>query len=98
MINAVTNLYSDNGLLGVLPAAGYPVAGALPAGSIYSNGGAVSVVPGITPNPAAPALFFGFITASQLLSLGGGNLPYGGVTPGSGRLWNPGGLGEVWIA
>ena len=91
-------LYDNGGVLGVEPDQDYPDAGTLPPGSIYSNGGVVSVVPGVIPNPAAAAVFFGLISAQTLLALGGGNLPWSGVTTGSNQLWNPGGLGEVWIA
>ena len=104
-----TNLTDDGGVLALVsvPGSGYPTApttggghgGArtpLPAGSVWSNGGAVSVIPGITPNPLTPPVFYGAVTAAQLLLSGGGNLPL--MNPGIGtmQLWNNG--GEVAIA
>lgn len=91
----VSNLYNNGGVLTVMAAAGYPTGSAVP-GAVYSNGapgddGSVGVVPGMMPNPSAPAVFFPPITAAELLSLGGGNLPLSGGTPGSGQLWNNGG-------
>jgi hypothetical protein len=95
---AGAGLYNNGGVLGVDPDEDYPPAGSLPPGSIYSNNGVVSVVPGIIPDPGAMKIFFGDIDADTLLALGGGNLPFSGVTAGSLQLWNPGGLGEVWVA
>ncbi|MDR3445989.1 hypothetical protein [Dyella sp.] len=92
VINAVT-LSSDGGVLVVNPFAGYPSnSTSLPPGNIYSNGGAVCVVPGITPNPSAPPVYFGSITADELYSLGGGNLPLTNPGVGTGQLWNNGGV------
>jgi len=61
-------------------------------GEVYSNGGELAVVPGITPNPTAPPVYFGSITAFQLQALGGGNLPLTQPTVGSNQLWNNGGV------
>lgn len=94
-----TNLYSDAGVLCVLPAAGYPSAGTLPGGSIYSNGGVVSVVPSAAPIAGTP-VFFGAITAAQLLAQGSAGLGWTPPAAGSKQLWIPGGAngGDVWIA
>ena len=98
IINAITGLYNDGGALGVFPATGYPPAGSLPGGSIYSNGGVVSVVPGGTHLVGSP-VFFG-LTAAQLLALGGLGLPWTAPVTGGGQLWIPGGVsgGDIWIA
>lgn len=95
---STTGLYSSGGVLGVSsPATGYPTSDAgLTAGAVWSNGGVVSVVPGITPDPAAAPVFFGGITASALLALGGGNLPLSRPGLGSQQLWNS--SGEIWVA
>lgn len=83
-------LYSTGGALGVLTGAGYPTAlGALPAGSLWSNGGLVSIVPPTTPAPAPPVYFPG-VSASALLATGGANLPTSPGPAGSGILWNDG--------
>jgi hypothetical protein len=91
-----TLLFDDGGWLVVSPAANYPTsATSLPAGSIWSNGALVTVVPGITPNPSAPPVFFGVVTAAALLALGGGNLPLTNPGAGSLQLWNSGGVVAV---
>jgi hypothetical protein len=89
-------LFNDGGVLGVPAGASWPAsAGALAAGSFYSNGGVATIVPGGTPVVSA-AVFFGSITASALLALGGNTLPIVAPTIGSLQLWNNG--DEVWIA
>lgn len=90
----VAALYNDGGLLGVTSAAGYPTTSAGAAGSIWSNGGAVSVVPGGTPVLGAP-VFFGSVTAAALLALGGLGLPLTDPQVLN-QLWNNG--GEVLIS
>ena len=75
---------------------GYPTsATGLPAGSVWSNAGNVNVVPGITPNPTAPKLYFATTDALGLLGIGGGNLPLTAGTTGSGQIWNNGGVVTV---
>ena len=87
---------NDGGVLVLLPPGGYPSApDGLPPGSVWSNGLAVSIIPGITPNPSAPPVYYGSITPVGLFSLGGGNLPTSPPTPGSLQLWNNGGLACV---
>jgi len=92
--------FNDGGVLAFLDGqvpAGWPTSpNGLAPGSVYSNGNAVGIVPGIIPNPTAPKLFLGSITAAQLLLTGGGNLPLTPPTTGSFQLWNNG--GEVAIA
>jgi hypothetical protein len=93
----INYLADDGGVLIVLSGSGYPTStSGLVAGSIWSNGGNVSVVPGVLPNPFAPPVYFGSISSSVLLALGGGNLPLISQSPGSGQLWNNG--GEVSIS
>lgn len=84
--SAATGLYDNNGVLGVVDTAGWPATSAGAAGSVWSNGGAASVVPGGTLVPGAP-VFFGSITAAQLLALGGLGLSTTSPTPGSLQLW-----------
>lgn len=80
---------------------GFPVAingsppDGLPAGAVYNNGRTLCVVPGVTPNPGAPAVYFGQITPAQLLALGAGNLPTDAPT-GSLQLYSP--AGQIFIA
>lgn len=69
----------------------------LPAGSVYYNAGVVGIVPGVTPNPAAPPLYFADnLTAAYLLQIGGGNLPYVPIEFGNGQITNKD--GEAWIS
>jgi hypothetical protein len=92
-IPPTTLLSNDGGWLIVSNAAGWPSSSvALPAGALWSNGALATVVPGVTPDPSAPGVFFGSITAAALLALGGGNLPLSNPGPGSGQLWNQGGV------
>lgn len=106
------NIYNDSGVLAFHTApAGWPISPiGLPPGSVWNNGLTVGVVTlrdfgppgdfdtdfGPIPDPAAPPLFFGSITADQLLLLGGGNLPTSNPGPGTLQLWND--LGIVSIA
>ncbi len=96
--SVATNLYNDDGVLALVDSTGWPMssgAAAIP-GNFWSNGGVVSIVSGSTPNPLAPPVYFGSITSSSLLALGGANLPTGIAVTGTLQLWNNG--GEVWIA
>lgn len=96
-VNASTNLNDDGGVLALVDPSSWPASpSGLAAGAFWSNGGVVTVVPGITPDPAAPPVVFGAVLASELLAMGGGNLPLTSPAPFSNRLWNSG--GEVWIA
>jgi hypothetical protein len=88
---------SDGGVLLVNPIVGYPTTPlGLSPGQLWSNSGVVNVVPGVTPNPTAPPVYFSGISAAGFFALGGGNLPLTGPTAGTGQLWNNG--GEVNIA
>ena len=62
----------------------------LAAGAVWNNGLTIGVIPGITPNPSAPPVFFGSVTSSSLLAAGGGNLPLGDPNRVN-QLWNNGG-------
>jgi hypothetical protein len=88
---------NDGGVLQMTAPLNYPISPAgLPAGSIWYNGGTIAVVPGITPNPLAPPVYFnGALTAAGLLALGGGNLPLTPPTTGSLQLWNNAGLVSI---
>jgi len=95
----LTNLYNDNGVLLVDPTAMWQVTEPTNPG-VWSNGGVASVGPGATPDPLAPPIIFGSITAAGLLGIGGFNLPFTTPPAGSLQLWNPGGTsgGDIWIA
>lgn len=85
-----SGLINDGGVLQLVDGFGYPTdPTSLPDGAVWNNGLAVGVVPGIIPDPLAPPVFFGFITAAQLLALGGGDLPLTQPS-GSSQLWNNG--------
>jgi hypothetical protein len=85
------SLWDDGG---VLVLASYvddwPLSAGMP-GQLYDNGLAVSVVLPTTPVPAPP-VYFGSITATELLALGGANLPITEPMSGSLQLWNNEGL------
>ncbi|WP_261505714.1 hypothetical protein [Burkholderia multivorans] len=81
---------NDGGVLWMTAPLNYPTSPlGLPTGAVWYNGGTVSVIPGGS-GTGAP-VFFGSITASALLALGGGGLPTSnpGVTN---QLWNNGGV------
>lgn len=95
VINATLGLANNGGVLQVITPVGWPTsATGLPAGAVWDAGGAVYVIPGITPNPFAPPIFFNSITAAGLLALGGGNLPL--IDPvNRDQIWNNGGIACV---
>lgn len=88
------NLYNDGGVLALTAAPpGYPTSPVgLPHGALWNNGLTIAVIPGIVPNPAAPPIYFGMITAQDLLAAGGGNLPLSNPGAGTLQLWNDGGM------
>jgi len=92
----VDSFVNDGGVLYLPYALTYPTSSVgLAAGSVWWNGGVISVVPGVTPNPSAPAVYFQYTFPAQLLSLGGGNLPLSNPGPGTGQLWNNGGVVSI---
>jgi len=96
VLTASTNLVNLSGVLHVIPTTGYPTSpSGLVPGTVWSNSGVVSVVPGVTPNPAAPPVYFGAISSAQLLELGGGNLPLVAQASGSLQLWNNSGVVNI---
>jgi hypothetical protein len=93
-LNFVTDSFINDGGVVYLPyALTYPTSPlGLAAGAVWWNGGVISVIPGHTPDPSAPPLYFQYTFPAQLLSLGGGNLPLSNPGVGSGQLWNNGGV------
>lgn len=92
-INFISVILVNNGqVLQMTAPVDYPSSpGGLAAGSVWYNGGTVGVVPGATPDPTAPPVYFGVITADELLALGGGNLPTTDPLVLN-QLWNDGGV------
>ena len=87
---------NDGGVLQLTASTGYPTnPTGLSPGALWDNGGVVSVIPGITPNPSAPPVFFGIATPSAFVSIGGGNLPLSRPAAGSNQLWNNGGVVSI---
>lgn len=83
---------NDGGILQLTAPLDYPLTPfGLAAGAVWYNGGAVSVIDGVVPNPAAPPVYFASLTPPVLLALGGGNLPLTDPV-NAGQLWNNGGL------
>lgn len=95
----LTNLYDDGGLLALTaPPAAYPTSPTgLPVGAVWNNGLSISVIGPTTPNPAAPPILFGSITAAALLAIGGADLPLSDPFRIN-QLWNNGGLICVSLA
>ncbi|MCX7178046.1 MAG: hypothetical protein NTX56_04485 [Proteobacteria bacterium] len=97
---AYTGFWNNGGVLNFYAASyaeGYPTdpTGLLP-GQVWNNGLTVSIEPGSPVNSDPEPLYFGEVTAAELLFLGGGNLPTTQPSVGSGQLWNA--FGEVWVA
>ena len=86
--------FVDNGgVLTLLRSLYYPTsATGLSPGSVWDNAGVISVVPGVTPNPSSPPVFFDAVNPISLLSIGGGDLPLVSPVAGSRQLWNNGGV------
>lgn len=90
--NNPSGLLNFNGILQLVEPSGWPMTSAgLSANAVWDNSSLVSVVPGGSFSGGAP-MFFGSITASQLLLFGAGSLPTTQPTIGSLQLWNNGGL------
>jgi hypothetical protein len=89
----ITQFINDAGFLALGDDTGWPrdPAGLLP-GAVWSDARFVAVVPGHTPNPAAPPVYLGQIDTADLLALGGGDLPLTPPTAGSFQLWNAAGF------
>lgn len=92
-----SNLWNNGGILSLVVVDGYPTSDdGLSPGSVWANGLWVAVVPGETPSPTWPPIYFGEITGTELLNMGGGNLPL--TDPANpGQLWNNGGIIAVSI-
>lgn len=87
---------NDGGVLQLSQPSNYPTSpSGLSAGALWDNGGVVSVISGVMPNPSAPPVYFGIINPAALLSLGGGNLPLTSPASGSNQLWNNGGVVSI---
>jgi len=99
VINSIAPTYLTNvaGILNVASGQGYPTsATGLADGAVWSNSNVVTVVPGLTPNPFASPVYFGLVTAAQLLLIGGGNLPLADPMI-AGQLWNDSNIVHVSV-
>lgn len=85
-------LTNDGGALQITNFAGFKTSPAgLPGGAVYSSGGWAAIVPGGKADANAPLLlYFGSVTAAQLLLINGADLPIVSGPRGSGLLWNNG--------
>jgi hypothetical protein len=86
-------LENNGGVLWLIGDAGYPDATSaayLPPGAVWDNGGSIAVVPGGVYQAGVRPMFFGSITASQLMLFGGGSLPTSNPNVVN-QLWNNGG-------
>lgn len=94
-LSVASALTNDGGWLVVDSSVNYPTSPiGLPNGALWSNGGVVGVVGTTTPNPSAPAVIFGSLSALQLLTLTGANLPLSDPN-NPGQLWNNGGVVSI---
>lgn len=81
---------NDGGLLWMTEPLNYPTTPiGLSTGAVWYNGGTVTVVPG-GPGTGSP-VYFGTITAAELLALGGGGLPTTNPNNAN-QLWCNGGV------
>jgi hypothetical protein len=86
-----TGFINNGGVLCLSPNSGYPTSpSGLTPGKVWSNGSVVMIVSGHTPSVPPLHLLYGHVTASQLLTVGGGNLPLTQPPVGSNLLWNNG--------
>lgn len=94
-------LGNDGGVLYLLPPfdSSYPTTDAgLRPGAVWSQAflgtdyTTIIVVPGGQPDNSIPDMYFGVVTALELLNYGGSNLPTSPPPGGSEQLWNNGGL------
>jgi hypothetical protein len=87
------SFYNDGGILWMTAPLNYPLSPVgLSAGAVWYNGGTVAVVPG--GSGSGSPVYFGTITAAELLSLGGGGLPT--TNPNNlNQLWSNGGVVSV---
>lgn len=91
-VETIASLWNDGGALAITPGAEaiFPTSPlGLNPGDVWNNGFTIAVVPGFNPRTAAP-LYFGSITAAQLLATGGSTLPVA-LPATKGQLWNNGG-------
>lgn len=84
------SFYNDGGVLWMTAPLTYPTSSVgLSAGAVWFNGGTVSVVPG--GSGTGLPVYFGTITAAQLLEQGGGGLPTTNPNNAN-QLWNNSGV------
>ncbi len=99
-LGASSGLINDGGVLVVAPGQGWPTSGTgLPIGGLFTNGadgGPATVVMPTSPPASSSDLYFGSITASELLIVGGSNIRTTPPLPGSLIIWNA--WGELWVA
>lgn len=88
-----TGLSNNGGLLQVNTATGWPTSPGrhIQSGAVWDNGALAAVAGTTSPSPFAAPVFYGLITSSALLVLGGANLPLSDPHVVD-QLWNNGGL------
>ena len=85
-------ILNDGGVAYVSAVANWPTSPiGLPAGSFYLNGTTICIVMPVSPNPTALPVYFGSVTAAQLLALGGANIPVIPPAAGTNQFYNSGG-------
>lgn len=97
-ILTVADFWNDGGILAFsIPgrANTYPPSPiGLSPGSVWNNGLTVGVVGPTSPNPTAPPIIWPNITAAQLLTTGGANLPIS-IPATSNQIWNDNGVVSI---
>ena len=88
----LNNILNDGGVAYVSTPANWPTSPkGLQPGAFYLNGTTVCIVMPVSPNPAALPVYFGAISAADLLALGGANIPTTVPPAGSLQFYNSGG-------
>lgn len=84
-------LANDGGIVQVTDGTGWPTSPTgLAAGALWDDGGVAAIAGSPTPS-GTPPLYFGLLSASTLLMLGGANLPLTNPHVAN-QLWNDGGV------
>jgi hypothetical protein len=94
-VDQAAGLYNSGGVLCLIDDSDWPQTSGGAPGSLWSNGGVVSVVPGGSFALGA-SVFFRRISSDDLLVLGALVLPTSPPAPGTEQLWVV--SGEVWVA
>jgi len=91
-----SGLYNSGGVLGVEDFVGLPPDNGGAPSTFWSNGGVMSAVLPVAYRGGVEPVYFGTVTAAQLIAIGPGGLTDVQPAAGTGQLWII--FGEVWVA